>query len=479
MIILLQPPFFGLEKGKGVPSLPLALVYAAALLPRGQPVRLIDLRLEELDDRRVRRWRDEGVQCVGLTAMTGVQTRAAAEVARRLRRLNAGPLVWGGKHATLFGADLIRQGLADYAVVGDGEQTFAALVEALRAGKSAADIPGLYLTRDKEIIATARPDNFRLETIGRLPFELSRHDYLYRKAGRRAGVLETSRGCPGRCAYCYLSARDKPFWHGAPAGWVADRLDELQARFPAMDHVDFVDDNFFADRRRALEVARLLPQRHPKLTWTSNGGRLRDLAAFNDDELRELRRGGLERVDIGVETGSPRLAAELDKAEQTGAVIAVVQRLLAAGVRPWVNLMSGFPGETDEDLRLTIDLGLSVVERGGFISPIYAYAPYPGTLLADRAAAAGAALPNAEELASARWSRSLAPWVGPARAAKLAAVYTASLFVDDKLLVYRPGPLTRVLLRVLGPLSRWRLRRGRFGFPVETWLLRGMFGKDM
>ena len=155
MILLLQPPFFGLEKGKGTPSLPLALVYAAALLPHDEPVRVIDLRLERLADDRVRRWPDEGVRCIGLTAMTGLQAKAAARVARRLRELGAGPLVWGGKHATLFGPDLVRQGLADFAVRGDGEQTFASLAAALRDGRPPADIPGLCFRQGDDVAVTA------------------------------------------------------------------------------------------------------------------------------------------------------------------------------------------------------------------------------------------------------------------------------------------------------------------------------------
>jgi radical SAM superfamily enzyme YgiQ (UPF0313 family) len=378
----------------------------------------------------------------------------------------------------LFGPDLVRQGLADFAVRGDGEQTFASLAAALRDGRPPADIPGLCFRQGDDVAVTAPPEPFALERIARLPFELLRHDYLFHKADRRAGVLETSRGCPGRCTYCYLSAREQPFWRGAPPAWVADRLDDLHARLPAMDHVDFVDDNFFADRRRALEIARLLPSRRPGLTWTSNGGRLRDLAAFTDAELAELRRGGLDRVDIGVETGSPRLAAELGKGEPPGAVLAEVRRLATAGIRPWINLMSGLPGETDDDLRQTIDLGLSVIEHGGLISPIYAYLPYPGTTLADRLSAEGTALPTADDLAAGSWSRSRAPWISRRRAAQLAAIYTASLFADDKLLIYRPTLPARLAWRALRPLSRWRLRRKCFGLPIESWLLRGLFGEN-
>jgi radical SAM superfamily enzyme YgiQ (UPF0313 family) len=477
-VLLLVPPALGLERGKGAPSLPLSLVYAAALLPDTVDVRLIDLRLTRLTDSLLTEWRAQPPLCVGLTAITGAPAKAAAEVARRSRAAGLGPIVWGGKHATLFGQDLVRDRLADVVVVGDGEQTFAALVDAFVAGGSLNGVPGLWLWDGQGAVATASPTPFPLEQISRLPFGLLKHDYLYRKGGKATGVLETSRGCPGRCTYCYLSPRVRPYWHGAPAAWVADRLAELRARYAPLAHVDFVDDNFFADRARALAVAAELSRRYPGLTWTANGARLRDMAAYDDAELRQLARAGLDRVDLGIETGSPRLAAQLGKAEAPGEVPAQIKRLLAAGIRPWVNLMVGFAGETEAERGQTFDLALDATAAGALVSPIYSYAPYPGTKLADEMRAAGHVLPQPLELVNGAWNRSGAPWVDRRLAERLAVAYTASLFIDDKLTLYRRAWTSRILLALLRPLSRWRLRRRFFGLGLERALLRLFVGRN-
>lgn len=477
-VILLQPAASGLEKGKGSPSLPLALVYAASRLPESVDVELHDLRLTPWDAVAQRIGQGGDIVCFGLTAITGIQAKAAAELARRLHAAGWGPVVWGGKHATLFGRELVGDGLADLAVVGDGEQTFADIVAALLDDRRPDDIPGVWLARDGRPHLTGRPEPFALQRLARLRFDLLRHDYRYRKGQKRVGVLETSRGCPGRCTYCYLSTRDKPFWHGAPPAWVTGALGDLRRAQPPLDHIDFVDDNFFADRARALAIARRIAVDHPGLTWTSNGGRLRDLAAFSDAELTELAAGGLDRVDIGVETASPRLAEILGKTEPPGAVVAQVQRLRRVGIVPWINLMVGLPDETELERGQTIDLALELTRRGALISPMYAYTPYPGTALATTLTAAGHALPTAAELGDSAWNVARTPWVGPRLARRLATLYAASLFIDDKLTVYRPGWTSRLALAVLRPLSRWRLRRRRLGWPVERWLLRRWLGEQ-
>ncbi|MDP8223273.1 MAG: radical SAM protein [Candidatus Lernaella stagnicola] len=478
-ILLLQPPGFGLEKGKGKPSLPLALVYVAALVPDDIKVEIVDLRLTRLTGDLLQRWRDPEILAVGLTAITGLQAKTASETAAVLRKAEIGPIVWGGKHATLFGETLVRDGLADYAIIGDGEDAFAQLAAALRDADSVQNVPGVWHRDASGVSRTGEPAPFELERIERLPFTLLRHDYLYRKQNKWVGVLETSRGCPGRCTYCYLSTRTKPFWRGAPADWVMRAIDDLTRTFPRAGHIDFVDDNFFADRERALQIARLMPRRHPGLTWTSNGGRLRDLAAMENSELAQLAAGGLDRVDIGVETGSPRIAEMLHKSEEPGLVHAQVKRLLAAGIRPWINLMIGFPDEDEADRGQTLDLALDLTKAGALVSPIYAYTPYPGTTLAQDLAARGYAIPTAADLADASWNYSRAPWVSPELAAQLGVIYTASLFIDDKLTTYRPGPLASLLLKVLRPLSRRRLRRRRFGRPWERRLLRFFFGEHV
>jgi len=475
-ILLVQPPFFGLEKGKGKPSLPLALVYAAALVPAEVPVTLFDRRLRPAE--QLVAWcRAHQPLCVGLTAVSGTQARAAAETARLLRERQIGPLVWGGKHATLFGNDLVAAGLADYAVIGDGERTFAELVRVLAAGSSPAAIPGLWLNGPDGVCRTAEPQPFLLEKISRLPFDLLTHDYLYPKNGRPTGVLESSRGCPGRCTYCYLSTRDKPFWHGAPAPWVIARVAELRARYPRLRHVDFVDDNFFAEHRRALAIAELLSAEQGDLGWTCNGGRLRDMAAFTDAELAFLARSGLDRVDIGVETGSPRMARLLNKEEPPGAVRDVVQRLLRAGIRPWINLLAGLPGETAEDLAQTMDLALAVTAAGALVSPIYAYAPYPGTRLADAWTEKNRPTLTDAQLTDVSWNVSRAPWVDRRLARRLAVLYAASLFIDDKLTLYRSGWGSRLLLAVLRPLARLRLRRRWLNWGWERRALRLLLGR--
>ena len=63
--------------------------------------------------------------------------------------------------------------------------------------------------------------------------------------------MQTSRGCPSRCGFCYNTGFNERRWRGKSPARVVDEMQYLLQRFPQVRIVDPVDDNFFVDRRRA------------------------------------------------------------------------------------------------------------------------------------------------------------------------------------------------------------------------------------
>ena len=67
--------------------------------------------------------------------------------------------------------------------------------------------------------------------------------------------LQTSRGCPHRCGFCYNSAFNGRRWRGKSPARVVDEMAVLLRRFPHAKILDPVDDNFFVDRQRVRTSA--------------------------------------------------------------------------------------------------------------------------------------------------------------------------------------------------------------------------------
>jgi len=74
---------------------------------------------------------------LGVTAMTGYALRQALDMVRFVKQCAPNvPVVWGGWHASLLPETTLQEPEIDFAVRGQGEQTFVDLVQALESGAS-------------------------------------------------------------------------------------------------------------------------------------------------------------------------------------------------------------------------------------------------------------------------------------------------------------------------------------------------------
>jgi len=114
---------------------------------------------------------------------------------------------FGGPHATFFPELIYKKGV-DCVCRGEGEYVILELVENLEKGKSIANIKNLWV----KIKGKVYKNEVRklLEDLDSLPFpdrELVNKYRHYRKLHRR--FINTGRGCPYRCAYCFNHSYNK------------------------------------------------------------------------------------------------------------------------------------------------------------------------------------------------------------------------------------------------------------------------------
>ena len=109
-----------------------------------------------------------------------------------------------------------------------------------------------------------------------------------------------------------------------------------------------------------------------------------------DDEICELMaEAGCERVKIGFESGSDKILKQVQKLETRQEMLEGANMLKRAGVPFSAYFMTGFPGETDDDVRQTIDFAKQVEADYYSLSVL---APYYGTELYDQLIKNGHAL---------------------------------------------------------------------------------------
>ncbi|NLH47914.1 MAG: B12-binding domain-containing radical SAM protein [Myxococcales bacterium] len=477
-VILIQPRTNVFDSGKTRPTLPLSLLSAARLAAARHPLRLVDQRAD-------RGWRDtlralirEQPLLIGVTSITGNQLFSALEATRFARELSPAPIVWGGIHATLFPDQVLAEPAIDYVVRREGEHTLAELADRLADGGDPGGIAGLSFKRDGQIVHNPERPFAALDALPEVPYAAAGPAPYFLTNGRPTLYLETSRGCFSQCAYCYNAVYHQHHWRGQSAATVLDRVARLRRERPEVGHLSLVDDNYFGRVERALEIAAGLAAAGGALTYQVQGAHGQVISQLADEDLRLLRRSGCVRLDMGVESGSPRLLEAMGKRLDLDRVVALNRRLGAIGIRPWYNFMVGFPDETAADTAATRHLALQLLDENpaALVSPFYQVVPYPGTALFARAVKLGFTPPaRLDGWRDFHSGAAATPWQDEATRERHRRLYFLSIFADRKLEQYDTNPLYRVLARCYRPYARWRLRRGRLALLPEAALFRRLF----
>ncbi len=355
----------------------------------------------------------DGSDIIGLSFMSQYRDRAI-QITAHLRKSTHARIVWGGIHTEVNPADALDH--ADGVCVGEGERVLPRVIEALGAGREPSGIPGYWVRRDGRIVDTGCPEligdldelpcvdmgpdgHFFLEPISQrvLPMTaeaLARILPLMPAVGGGAITVYrtmTSRGCPHRCTYCANRImadrhRNEPYLRFRSPAHVMEELRGVTATFPFIRAVHFFDDVFTAMPDHAL---RELCERYAAeigLPFYAQASP----KTLTREQLKLMMDCGLVFLEMGLQTGSPRIQAMYQRAE-TIAEILDGTRLIHAHTPPLLtphyHVILDNPWESRDDVRATLDLLTRI--PGRFKLCLASLTFYPGTDLHDRAKAEG------------------------------------------------------------------------------------------
>lgn len=186
------------------------------------------------------------------------------------------------------------------------------------------------------------------------------------------GSILTSHGCPHACTFC-----SSPRTYGRrlteyPLERVRRRIED--ARRLGAQRFHLMDDTITLRRARAMQIASLMADLG--LPWRTQT-RVDDLVRHAD--LATLfKQAGCTQLTFGVESGSPALLQVMRKRITVDQVLRAVDVLNAAELPYTANFMIGYPGETDDDVQMTMHLIRRMQPRRVLAGSVV---PYPGSEL--------------------------------------------------------------------------------------------------
>ncbi len=369
---------------------PISLAYLAASLEQaGVQVSVYDDAIAGGDraamEAALRRVRPD---LVGLSVVTPVMP----DVQRVVRIVRAtcpeARVVLGNIHAQVFADALLRDGLADVVVRGEGELTLVELARCLAGAQPDLQaVDGIAFADGEQVVHT--PPRQLLHELDALPFPawhlfpMDRYRLFNFARVREPGVLiQGSRGCPYRCNYCSLKVMG-PTRRCRSAGSIADEFEHLYHNFGFVQP-SFVDPIFPFSRAEGLVFADELVRRglHRRQVWIPETRT--DLV--DAELLCALREAGLRRIMFGFEAGDAAQLTALHKSGSQHQAREAVRAARAAGLQIIGFFMLGIPGSSLADMEATVEFALSLdIDFAKFT----VFVPYPGTAVYDELLAAG------------------------------------------------------------------------------------------
>jgi radical SAM superfamily enzyme YgiQ (UPF0313 family) len=309
---------------------------------RGWDVQTLDLHLhgmEALDQAMGMGW-----DTVGISAQFSIQHDLYVEVARKAAASGA-RVIAGGFHAAAVpmpaGVDQVFGGCGEQALVPD-------------LGFSDIEYPPVSVERMEPYWAMGAPHDLQSLTGKWMP-------------------VEFSRGCNRHCGFCGVNG----YWGGVRYFDVVSNLTYLNDLADnGIKEIFIEDDNVISNPGLFSWILDRL--RDNGISWsTPNGISARDLVKF----VPRLRQSGCWRVSLPFETGNASTARLMRlgaKWMPFDGALSLVDALKAEGIKTCGFFIIGYPGETLDDMRKTLDYAntLPLDQRN-----IYIATPYPGTPL--------------------------------------------------------------------------------------------------
>ena len=262
------------------------------------------------------------------------------------------PVIWGGWHPSMFARECLAEPCVDVTVQGQGEETFAEIVQRLAEGRSLQGCAGCTVRIDGTICANPPRELQPLEKFRAHDYRLIPVERYFALKGKRQLDYISSQGCNFRCAFC-----SDPFvygrkWVGLDPTRMALRLHELWQQY-AFDDVNFQDETFFTRRERISSFAEQLIDTGMKITWAGTM-RADQGVRLPDDLWSRCKESGLRRLLVGVESGSDEMLKRIRKDIRIEQVFHTAGRMRELGVAGNFPFIVGFPGESDASITATL-----------------------------------------------------------------------------------------------------------------------------
>ena len=329
--------------------IPLGLLSIATFLKKNGHTALIYDR--SVEGGNIRKYLDcFSPDMVGISVPGGMSFDDALKLSKTAKQNNI-PVVWGGPMSSLIPELVLKSGVVNYVVMGDGEITLLALINAIIGKTPLKEVDGLAFVENGEPTINKERELADLSQLPAIDFSFvnpTRYFFKNRSCQRMLHVY-ASKGCTGVCAYCYNSGYSKGKWRARPPEHHISELRYLVDNYK-IDGVYFVDDLLSPNNEYLINFCNKLIESDLNIFWSC------DMRAdlCTKEGLQLMYDAGNRWIMFGIESGTAQgqkfIKKDLDL-EQAKKIMDYCDEI---GIFTTTTFITGLPDQTEEDLKETI-----------------------------------------------------------------------------------------------------------------------------
>lgn len=335
------------------------------------------------------------------------QTKMAFEIAEIARRvLPDCTIISGGINARNLTDRFFQTGLFELICSTEGETVIKNVVKRLSRKESLKGIAGTVYRGGTSFMpdpVLVNLDKLPFPAWDKLPFDKydtidSPHGIDLNTRKDRYAPIMTSRGCPFKCAYCHISL-EKGSMGDLRLKSVDRVLQEIEIlRNLGVNKLFIEDDSLLAKKGRIKELFTNILNMGLSIAGVNGVNLVHFFQKVGsklepDREYMELLfNAGFKQIVFPVESGSQRILDKYATAKLKLPIMDVLNLTKIAvdiGIMCPVNMMIGFPDETEEEMMASVELAKKLMDCGTPYVTFFIPIPFPGSQLYHMAIAGG------------------------------------------------------------------------------------------
>lgn len=313
-------------------------------------------------------------------------------------------IIAGNSVASSIPDILLSKTLVDVAVMSEGDITIVDLLNAIKDKAPLNEVKGIYFKSNGEIIKT--PERELIKDLDTLPninwdlFDIEQYleksrllvnePYLIDYNEIRAWTVNSARGCPHRCGFCYNVFRGQKYRFRSGKS-IAQEVASLKDKY-GINYILFNDELTLYSKKRCLEMSEAFIDAGVN-DVIYHGDVRADLLGETEEDFqiaKKLKQAGFHFIGYSLESAEPSILKEMNKKISVDMFISQTKILKKAGIYPFTSIVLGYPQETRETIKKTFDVcgQVGIYPSVGYLTPqpntpVYDYAKKVGKILDD------------------------------------------------------------------------------------------------